>query len=366
MFRVVIRSPWLLSQVSLVIVAFGSSVKTGLSQPTAGFLYEPQTYTCQKVDPLSAPLIDGNLGDGIWAEAQWTTAFVDIEGNSKPAPKAETRCKMLWDTAFFYVACQLYEKDIWATYKEHDMVIFHENDIELFIDPDKDTHQYFEFEMNALGTHWDLMLTKPYRDGGRAVDAWDIKGLKKGVNHHGTINVTGDRDTSWTVELAIPWSVLEEGNLHPGPPNHGEVWKMNFSRVQWEIQPVNGIYQKVKDQFTGKNLPENNWVWSSQGRIDMHQPETWGLVVFSEAHDNAITGEVLEEDHIRWQLRQVYYDQRRFFQLHQSYSSDFSSFQKDGIQGFVLGSAAWLAQKCVDGYCYFINQDGRVWQKPKK
>ena len=29
-----------------------------------------------------------------------------------------------------------------------------------------------------LNTTWDLLLTKPYKDGGHAVNAWEITGLK--------------------------------------------------------------------------------------------------------------------------------------------------------------------------------------------
>ncbi|CEN48597.1 hypothetical protein CCAN2_1920045 [Capnocytophaga canimorsus] len=50
-----------------------------------------------------------------------------------------------------------------ATLKERDTVIFHNNDFEIFLDPDNDSHNYYEFEINALNTVWDLFLTKPYR-----------------------------------------------------------------------------------------------------------------------------------------------------------------------------------------------------------
>ena len=36
---------------------------------------------------------------------------------------------------------------------------------------------------------------------------------------------------------------------------------------------VDGKYQK-------QNKPEDNWVWSPQGIIDMHQPEHWGYLRF--------------------------------------------------------------------------------------
>jgi len=77
---------------------------------------------------------------------------------------------MLWDDTYFYVAAQLEEPDVWATLTQRDTVIFYDNDFEVFIDPDGDTHNYYELEVNAFGTLWDLMLLTPYRDGGPAID----------------------------------------------------------------------------------------------------------------------------------------------------------------------------------------------------
>ena len=125
-------------------------------------------------------------------------------------PSFRTRAKMLWDDAYFYVAAEMVEPDLWGTLRTRETVIFHDNDFEVFIDPDGDTHAYYELEVNALGTPWDLMLIKPYRDGGRAIDGWDIAGLKVGIDLRGTINRPGDRDDGWTVELAMPWRILRE------------------------------------------------------------------------------------------------------------------------------------------------------------
>lgn len=37
------------------------------------------------------------------------------------------------------------------------------------------------------------------------------------------------------------------------------------------------------------NLPEDNWVWSSQNVINMHLPEMWGFIQFSNASINTTT-----------------------------------------------------------------------------
>ena len=82
---------------------------------------------------------------------------------------------MLWDDKYLYIGAAMVEPHVWATLTERDAVIYHDNDFEVFIDPDGDTHLYYEIEINALGTVWDLLLVRPYRDGGPAIDAWDVR-----------------------------------------------------------------------------------------------------------------------------------------------------------------------------------------------
>jgi hypothetical protein len=57
-------------------------------------------------------------------------------------------------------------------------------------------------------------------------------------------------------------------------PLPGESWRVNFSRVEWQVETAGKAYKKVP----GK--PEDNWVWSPQGLINMHVPEHWGYVTF--------------------------------------------------------------------------------------
>ena len=126
--------------------------------------------------------------------------------------------KMLWDDDYFYIAGYLEEPQLWATLTQRDSIIYMDNDFEVFIDPDGDTHNYYEMEMNALNTVWDLFLVRPYRDGGPAITSWDIKGLKTAVKLNGTINDSGDKDKGWFVEIAIPWDVLKEAAVPKAAP----------------------------------------------------------------------------------------------------------------------------------------------------
>jgi hypothetical protein len=221
--------------------------------------------------------VDGKLDDGAWADAPWTEDFVDIEGDKKPKPRFRTRAKMLWDDRFFYVAAEMEEPDVWGKLTEHDAVIFHDNDFEVFIDPDGDHHEYFELEINALDAEWDLFLDKPYRDGGKADNGWEVPGLKAVSHTDGTLNDPMSRDRGWSVELAIPWASMADRAHTPAPPRDGDQWRVNFSRVEWQHRVVDHDYEKVPGR------KEDNWVWSPQGTVNMHRPERWGFVQFSTA-----------------------------------------------------------------------------------
>lgn len=241
-------------------------------------LIESRAYICKQ--PTDAIIIDGKPDEASWQLAQWTEDFVDIEGNKNPKPGLQTRIKMLWDTNYFYFYAELEEPHVWANLKQRDTIIFYDNDFEIFIDPDGDTHSYYEFEVNALNTVWDLMLTHAYRDKGQAIDNWDINGLQSAVHVEGTLNDPSDRDQFWAVEVAMPWKVLEEAAFKGKKPKANDSWRINFSRVQWDTRVKDGKYEKVI--LKGNKKPvEHNWVWSPQRIVNMHEPEFWGQVVFS-------------------------------------------------------------------------------------
>ncbi len=268
----------------------------------------PRGYVCYRA--TDAPKIDGLLDDAAWQAVPWTEDFRDIEGDRKPQPRFRTRAKMLWDDKYFYIGATLEEPHVWGTLTQHDSVIFNDNDFEVFIDPNGDNLQYYEFEINALNTSWDLFLNRPYKDDGRADNDWNIAGLKTAVHVEGTLNNPSDRDRGWSVEIAIPWEALAEFAHRPAPPRDGDQWRVDFSRVEWQHEIVNGKYRRAP------NTHEDNWIWSPPGIVDMHRPERWGYVQFSTAPPNTAS---FHQDPLlpaRDALMEIYYHQRAFQDKH--------------------------------------------------
>ncbi|KAL6745800.1 hypothetical protein V8C86DRAFT_2966537, partial [Haematococcus lacustris] len=156
--------------------------------------------------------------------------------------------------------------------------------------PDGDNQLYYEFEVNAGNAWWDLLL-----DGGPALMSWESvspseptqltgpsgwQPVRRGVWVDGKLNDPGTPSRGWGVELAFPWSLLRQAAGRPCPPQPGDQWRVNFSRVQWRVEwdEGAGAYRKQPAE-----QQEDNWVWSPQWAIAMHQPETWGYLQFGPA-----------------------------------------------------------------------------------
>ena len=328
----------------------------------------PQNYVVYKTS--TEINIDGKPDETSWQQAEWTEYFRDIEGDKKPSPIYNTRVKMLWDNKHLYILAELEEPHIWAYYNIHDQIVFHENDFEIFIDPDRDTHNYFEFEVNAQNTLFDLLLSKPYRNGGKADIQWDAAGFKSAVFGEGTINDPTDTDKKWTVEVAIPFSSLSLKGEYQVPKD-GDYWKINFSRVEWQTEIIDGKYQKIKDKKTDRFLSEDNWVWSEQGVINMHFPERWGLAAFSTnpVGSDKITFKYPEEEIHGKYLWLIYYRQHKFKSENGNFAKLLSDLDlKDNIltesgesvflqmESNESGFRAYLENK--KGLKLSINQDG--------
>jgi hypothetical protein len=318
----------------------------------------PRGYLC--LHAATPILVDGKLDDPAWAGAPWTADFVDIQGGDKPKPRFRTRAKMLWDDDYLYIAAEIEEPHVWATLTQHGSVIFQDPDFEVFIDPTGSTHNYYEFEINALNTSWNLMLDKPYLDHGKPDKAFDIPGLKTAVHIDGTLNNPADTDRGWTVEIAFPWKVLAQHARHPGPPTEGERWRIDFSRVEWQITTNGGAYNKVP------NTPEDNWIWSPPGVVDMHRPEMWGVLQFTRrpASDEVSVAPIPGKA-ARDLALEVYYAQRDFWKALNRWATNLVELNFN-TRDLPPGVEPPVLEPTSDGYiCSAAFNDGnrrRVWR----
>jgi len=298
--------------------------------------------------------IDGIDNEKSWKLANKSSYFIDIEGDSSKTPYYDTYVKILWDSNYLYFFAELKEKHIWATLTKRESIIFYDNDFEIFIDPDGDNHNYYEFEFNAFSTEWDLLLTKPYRDGGLPLFSWSCLNMKSAVNINGSINNPDDVDSSWTIEIAIPLSCLKDAIKGRNPPKENDVFRINFSRVQWECKIENGKYVKL-------NNDEHNWVWSPQYAVNMHRPEYWGYLIFMNNTVDKQTKTIYKDKdfELKMELINVYYAQKKYFKKHNKYSDKIENLNINNIDIEIKSNGLQFTASFGD---WSINQDSRIWQ----
>lgn len=295
-----------------LIIAICLFSAVSVAQSTMGI---PKSYIAYKTSEQIN--IDGDATEISWNKVDWSDAFIDILGVKNPS--YGTKVKMMWDENYYYILAKLEEPHVWGYITERDAIIFHNNDFEVFIDPDGDTFNYYELEINALNTVWDLFITKPYREKNAALNDWTLTGLKSAVKVDGTLNNPNDKDKGWTIELAIPWKAFKTAYFEDNVPKNKH-WRVNFSRVNWDFQLENGVYHRKKDNKENF-LPEYNWVWSPQGVVNMHVPEKWGYVYFSsKVVGSKDSFSIPRDDKVKEALYNLYNAQKSYLQKHNKWA----------------------------------------------
>ena len=311
------------------------------------YLCDPRTYVCYRTE--GALKIDGKLDESSWQKAKFTEDFEDISGKGFATPKYKTNAKMLWDDDNLYVGAVLEEPNIVANLTQRDTIIYYDNDFEVFIDPDSDGHNYFEIEVNARNVLFDLILDKPYRVGGDFLLQWDCPGIQSAIHCEGTLNNPNDTDKFWSVEMAIPRQAitLSFNNLLQA----GNVWRINFSRVQW------------------LKKPEENWVWTATGRIDMHMPDRWGymLLAGNEVGTEEVEMAYPHDRAIYKSMWAIFYAQQDSWNTNKTYLS-LEELGMNG-KGLALETTANTYQVRADvpneGVVYVLNNEGHFWKEKK-
>lgn len=345
--------------------------------------------------------IDGTLEK--WSSIPFSSYFGDIIGNTSndgnivsnpPSPECSTRIKMMWDEQYLYILGYMQSnKQVIATYHERNSPIFHQDsDFEVFVDPCHTCHGYKELEMNALSTVWNLMLDKPYSDGGcehsgriaQPGDSlyYDVGGQRTCVQMlEGRINDPTSSKNTWIVEIALRHEDTLVGQTFCRKPTLGDVWRINFSRVEdkgninWTWQP-----QRVWN-------PEQH---VHEGQINMHLPDAWGYVRFGpplgnelyhDNNDNVATyiGEISQEDILKgkgdyqWPgklaIMNVYYAQQYHKKMRGHFASSLTDlhgwidplllkpFQNSVVSWYVDESSFQLSILDSQGYLFKVTHD---------
>lgn len=259
--------------------------------------FEPGRYIAYKLDAGQSIEVDGRLDESAWEEVPWTEPFGDVFGEGGAPPHLDTRVKVRWDDEHLYVAARMEEPNVRATLTERNVRTWRDNNFELFLDPNKDNQDYYEFSLNANEAIYDVFWDTPFesRRSLEIVRNWNLPGLEAAVHIEGVLNDASEPDEYWSVEVALPWRSIEPFAHRPAPPEDGDQWRMDFVRVQ---HPEEGR--------------SHNWTWTPQWARNNHLPDRWGLVQFSTAAPGEASFESDPSVPVRYALQEIFYAQKRY------------------------------------------------------
>ncbi len=176
--------------------------------------------TMHAVRTPSAPVIDADLSDPVWALADSATDFVQQLPATGARPIYRTVVRLLYDADHLYVSSTNYDptpgRAITAGL-QHDFVSSNSDVFAVALDSYKDRRNSFLFIVNPKGAVRD---EQTYDDSRTIVEAWE--GV---IDVRTAVVKTAEGDSAWTVEMAIPLRTLRFDGTRPT-----QDWGINFLR----------------------------------------------------------------------------------------------------------------------------------------
>jgi hypothetical protein len=214
------------------------------------------------VKRASGPIVvDGKPDDKAWAAAGKIELI--FPWDSQTGAKQKTIARLLWDDRNLYVSYECEDTDIVAFRTQHDDPTYLDDAVEIMINPlPSQTGIYYGLEMNVRAVLYDYVMYQ-VNGANHLFKQFDLQGVQLATFIDGTLNMRGDKDKGWSLEVAIPFTNFDG---LAKPPKAGDVWTANINR--WDgVEP---------------NRRMSNWSDPMRPTPDPHVPARFGQLVFVE------------------------------------------------------------------------------------
>jgi hypothetical protein len=176
-------------------------------------LVDPGQKTVRVVRTATAPVIDGDLSDAVWANAAVVSDMHQVTPQEYAEPYERTEAYILYGADALYIGLKLYDTEpelITAKNMRQNDQIGQDDRIYVTIDPFNDRRSGYYFGVNPNGVRSDGIyrnVTEFYSDWDSIFDA-----------------AAGRFDEGWTAEIEIPYKSI---SFNPST----DTWGLNFSRT---------------------------------------------------------------------------------------------------------------------------------------
>ncbi len=187
-----------------------------------------------------APVIDGNLSDPAWANAEIIDEFYQVDPNAGQLATQPTVARIMYDDENLYVGIYAYDSEpdrIVATVQARDANVDVDDGVRIYIDPELTRRNAYYFEMNALGARVDALI----QNNNTFLSTWNT--IWEGRAQR--------QPNGFSVEMAIPFRDL---SFDPSSPNWGlEIQRRvrrTGERIRWTNITPSAYYADVSRSGT--------------------------------------------------------------------------------------------------------------------
>lgn len=215
-------------------------------------------YTIKKAKQLVN--LTSSFAEGAWKDAENLSICNVRPESSVHHPIVNAR--MLYDDMGIYLRFEVQDRYVRACQTEYQASVCGDSCVEFFVQP-KNRKDYYNFEMNAIGTLLLYNVVDPSRgENGFAsyseVPAEKIQGMSIATSLHGVIDPEITDPVDWSLAAFIPFSIFDLDSKVAS----GDVWRANL--------------YKCGDQTSHKH-----WISAFPVSVlNFHLPECFQEVIF--------------------------------------------------------------------------------------
>ena len=179
----------------------------------------------------TAPVIDGQLDEVVWQEAEVITDFTEVTPNEGDPAHPVTEVRILRTNTHLYFGFTCHEPDppsMVLQQMKRDAFLREDDRVEIVLDTFHDGKNAYFFQVSALGSRGDALVGANGKSFNKQWDAfWKAK-----------VKINED---SWTVEIAIPFQTLSSGDSGTWGLNLERYRGSNRTKWRWS-EPLRRFY----------------------------------------------------------------------------------------------------------------------------
>jgi hypothetical protein len=175
---------------------------------------------------------------------------------SGDTPRLSTWVAAYRDATTLYVRFEIEDDEVVARYHDHGQPLWEEDVVEVFLAPRYPT-EYFEVEVNPLGTKFDARIESP--DGVRATMQADVGWVWAGFDAMIQRERQPDGSSRALTIVRLPFAALG------GVPEPGSRWRGNFFRID---------RNRSGDEYSA-------WSPTLRSPADFHVTKAFGILSFA-------------------------------------------------------------------------------------